>query len=86
MKIAILGAGHGGLAMSADLKLTGHNVKLSVVEEHSLNLKLLKAIQRLWTLCIALITQMHTMPITSNIMATVLALAIIFTQVFKAVL
>ena len=47
MKIAILGAGHGGLAMSADLKLMGHNVKLSAVEEHSLNLKLLKAIQRL---------------------------------------
>ena len=44
MKIAILGAGHGGLAMSADLKLMGHNVKLSAVEEHSLNLKLLKAI------------------------------------------
>lgn len=44
MKIAILGAGHGGLAMSADLKLMGHEVKLSAVEEHSLNLKLLKSI------------------------------------------
>ena len=44
MNISILGAGHGGLAMSADLKLLGHNVKLSAVEEHSLNLKLLKSI------------------------------------------
>lgn len=44
MRIAILGAGHGGLAMSADLKLLGHNIKLSAVEEHSLNLKLLKSI------------------------------------------
>ena len=43
MKIGILGAGHGGLAMSADLKLMGHKVLLSAVEEHSLNLKLLKA-------------------------------------------
>lgn len=44
MKIAVLGAGHGGLAMSADLKLMGHEVKLSAVENHSLNLKFLKTI------------------------------------------
>ena len=31
MKIAILGAGHGGLAMSADLKLMGHLLQVGFV-------------------------------------------------------
>lgn len=42
MKIAVLGAGHGGLAMSADLKLMGHDVKLAAVEGHDKNIKILR--------------------------------------------
>jgi opine dehydrogenase len=44
MKIAILGAGHGGQAIAGDLTLAGHEVRLAAVEEHSGNLKLLQAI------------------------------------------
>jgi opine dehydrogenase len=43
MKVAILGAGHGGQAMTADLTLGGHEVRLAAVPEHSTNLELLKA-------------------------------------------
>ena len=43
MKIAILGAGHGGVAMSSDLRLQGYDVNLYAVENHSLNLKLIDA-------------------------------------------
>lgn len=42
MKIAILGAGHGGQAMAGDLALAGHEVRLAAVEEHSTNLKILQ--------------------------------------------
>ena len=44
MRIGILGAGHGGLAATADLSLLGHEVKLSAVKNHNKNLKLLKAL------------------------------------------
>lgn len=47
MEIAVLGAGHGGLAMSADLKLLGHSVRLAALKEYSLNIKLLKAIGKI---------------------------------------
>lgn len=43
MKIGILGAGHGGLAMASDLSLSGYNVKLSAVKNHSKNIQILKA-------------------------------------------
>lgn len=43
MKVAVLGAGHGGQAMAADLTLGGHEVRLAAVPEHSSNLKLLSA-------------------------------------------
>lgn len=43
MKVAILGAGHGGIAMAGDLTLAGHEVRLAAVEEHSTNLQLLQA-------------------------------------------
>jgi len=43
MKIAILGAGHGGPAMAADLSLSGHEVRLAAVPEHSSNLIIIKA-------------------------------------------
>ncbi|HQO36137.1 MAG TPA: NAD/NADP octopine/nopaline dehydrogenase family protein [bacterium] len=42
-KVAILGAGHGGQAMAADLTLAGHEVRLTAVPEHSTNLQLLTA-------------------------------------------
>ena len=42
MKIAILGAGHGGQAMAGDLALAGHEVRLAAVERHSTNLKILQ--------------------------------------------
>ncbi len=42
MIIAILGAGHGGQAMAADLALAGHSVRFAAVPEHSTNIKLLK--------------------------------------------
>ena len=42
MKIGILGAGHGGIAASADLTLMGHEVKLAAVEGHNKNIQLLK--------------------------------------------
>lgn len=44
MKIGILGSGHGGLAISADLTLLGHQVKLSAIEGHDNNIKILKSI------------------------------------------
>ncbi len=43
MIIAILGAGHGGHAMTADLTLSGHEVRLAAVPEHGENIKLLQA-------------------------------------------
>lgn len=43
MIIAILGAGHGGQAMTADLTLSGHEVRLAAVPRHSSNLQLLQA-------------------------------------------
>ncbi|MBI4863321.1 MAG: NAD/NADP octopine/nopaline dehydrogenase family protein [Candidatus Riflebacteria bacterium] len=43
MKVAVLGAGHGGQAMAGDLTLGGHEVRLAATEEHSTNLKLLAA-------------------------------------------
>jgi opine dehydrogenase len=43
MKIAILGAGHGGQAMTADLTLGGHEVNLAAVAEHATNISLLSA-------------------------------------------
>jgi opine dehydrogenase len=42
MKIAVLGAGHGGQAMAGDLTLAGHEVRLGAVEGHSTNLKILQ--------------------------------------------
>ncbi|ACC98436.1 NAD/NADP octopine/nopaline dehydrogenase [Elusimicrobium minutum Pei191] len=44
MKIAVLGSGHGGVAMSADLALSGYDVSLAAVEEHSVNIKLLRSL------------------------------------------
>ncbi|MBR1907691.1 NAD/NADP octopine/nopaline dehydrogenase family protein [bacterium] len=44
MNIGILGAGHGGLAMAADLTLAGQNIKLSAVSGHDKNIKILKAL------------------------------------------
>jgi len=41
MIITVLGAGHGGQAMAADLSLAGHQVRLAAVPEHSTNIKLL---------------------------------------------
>ena len=35
MKIAILGAGHGGMAMACDLSLAGHDVHLAALPEHA---------------------------------------------------
>lgn len=43
MKVAVLGAGHGGQAMAADLKISGHEVRLAAVPEHSSKLLILKA-------------------------------------------
>ena len=43
MKVAILGAGHGGIAMAGDLTLAGHDVRLAAVPEHATNLRLLQA-------------------------------------------
>lgn len=43
MKVAILGAGHGGQAMTADLTLSGHEVRLAAVPEHGTNIRLLQA-------------------------------------------
>lgn len=43
MKVAILGAGHGGNAMAADLCLAGHEVRLAAVAEHSSNLLITKS-------------------------------------------
>lgn len=43
MKIAVLGSGHGGVAMSADLALSGFDVSLGAVEEHSTNIKLIRS-------------------------------------------
>ncbi|MEQ8188185.1 MAG: NAD/NADP octopine/nopaline dehydrogenase family protein [Candidatus Eremiobacterota bacterium] len=43
MKVAVLGAGHGGQAITADLTLGGHEVRLAAVPEHATNIKLLNA-------------------------------------------
>ncbi|MEQ8186437.1 MAG: NAD/NADP octopine/nopaline dehydrogenase family protein [Candidatus Eremiobacterota bacterium] len=43
MKVAVLGAGHGGQAMAGDLTLGGHEVRLAAVPEHATNIKLLEA-------------------------------------------
>lgn len=43
MKVAILGAGHGGIAMAGDLALAGHEVRLCATPDHSSNLQLLMA-------------------------------------------
>jgi len=43
MKVAILGAGHGGQAIAGDLTLAGHEVRLASVPAHSTNIDLLKA-------------------------------------------
>ncbi|GAB1392803.1 NAD/NADP-dependent octopine/nopaline dehydrogenase family protein [Rhodocyclaceae bacterium] len=43
MKVSILGAGHGGIAMAGDLTLAGHEVRLAAVPDHATNLQLLKA-------------------------------------------
>jgi opine dehydrogenase len=43
MIITILGAGHGGQAMAADLTLAGHEVRLAAVPEHATNIRLLNA-------------------------------------------
>jgi len=43
MKVTVLGAGHGGQAITADLTLGGHEVRLAAVPEHATNIKLLNA-------------------------------------------
>jgi len=43
MIVAILGAGHGGQAMTADLTLGGHDVRLAAVPEHATHIQLLNA-------------------------------------------
>lgn len=43
MKVAVLGAGHGGQALAGDLTLAGHEVRLASVPGHSTNIDLLKA-------------------------------------------
>ncbi len=43
MKVTVLGAGHGGQAITADLTLGGHKVRLAAVPEHGTNIKLLNA-------------------------------------------
>lgn len=43
MKVAILGAGHGGIAMAGDLTLAGHEVRLAATPDHDTNLRLLMA-------------------------------------------
>ncbi len=43
MKVAILGAGHGGIAMAGDLTLAGHEVRLAADPKHATNLQLLMA-------------------------------------------
>ena len=43
MKVAILGAGHGGIAMAGDLTLAGHEVRLAATPDHATNLQLLMA-------------------------------------------
>jgi len=43
MKVAVLGAGHGGQAITADLTLGGHEVRLAAVPEHATSIKLLNA-------------------------------------------
>ena len=43
MKVAILGAGHGGIAMAGDLTLAGHEVRLAALPDHAGNLQLLQA-------------------------------------------
>ncbi len=43
MIVTILGAGHGGIAMTGDLTLAGHEVRLAATQGHSSNLQLLQA-------------------------------------------
>lgn len=44
MKITVLGSGHGGFAMSSDLKYSGYDVVLSSVAPHNSKLKLFKSL------------------------------------------
>lgn len=43
MKVTVLGAGHGGIAMAGDLTLAGHEVRLAALPDHASNLQLLMA-------------------------------------------
>lgn len=43
MRVTILGAGHGGIAMAGDLTLAGHEVRLAALPDHASNLQLLMA-------------------------------------------
>ncbi|HTX89404.1 MAG TPA: NAD/NADP octopine/nopaline dehydrogenase family protein [Bacteroidales bacterium] len=43
MKVAVLGAGHGGQAIAGDLTLAGHEVRLASTPDHATNIDLLKA-------------------------------------------
>ncbi len=43
MKVAVLGAGHGGQAMAADLTLSGHSVRLAAIPEHANNIAIIRA-------------------------------------------
>ncbi len=44
MNVAILGAGHGGNAMAADLTLTGHQVRLAALPDHASNIHITRAL------------------------------------------
>ena len=44
MKITVLGSGHGGFAMSSDLKYSGYDVVLSSIAPHNSKLKLFKSL------------------------------------------
>lgn len=43
MNVTILGAGHGGIAMAADLTMAGHYVHLAAVPDHARNLLMVQA-------------------------------------------
>ena len=44
MNVAILGAGHGGNAMAADLTLSGHQVRLAALPDHASNIHITRAL------------------------------------------
>lgn len=44
MKVAVLGSGHGGCAMAADLTLAGHQVRLAALPDHASNIHMARAI------------------------------------------